>query len=457
MSGTILIVDDLATNRIVLKVKLATTPYRVVQAGTAREALKLAVNDTPDLILANACLGGQSAEPFLHALRRIEPLAHVPVILLQGEDDATERLALLLAGADEVLGRPVSERLLLARLRNLLRQRNAEGELIGQIGGTPGLAEAQAPFALPGKVTLYGSDRAAARALCAQLGAGTPHRLSCLVLDDGPPPASQDVFVIHLALAQAEEGLRLLADLKAAPDTRHSPVLVLLEADAAPLAVTLLDMGADDVLFAPVAREELGQRLARHLARKRRNEALRAHLRSGLEAALRDPLTGAYNRRYALPWLERQIARLALGRKSLAVMVADLDFFKQVNDRHGHAAGDAVLVAVTDRLRAHLRAGDLLARIGGEEFLIALPDTTRLEAQEVAERLCHAVRATPVTVPGARAPIPVTLSLGVTVAAPRPDLVPPTVRGLFEEADRALFAAKARGRNQARFCTRSAA
>jgi two-component system cell cycle response regulator len=138
-------------------------------------------------------------------------------------------------------------------------------------------------------------------------------------------------------------------------------------------------------------------------------------------------------------------------------MVADLDFFKQVNDRHGHAAGDAVLVAVTERLRTHLRAGDLLARIGGEEFLIALPDTTRAEAQEVAERLCDAIRATPVAVPGARAPIAVTLSLGVTVAEPRPGLPPPTMQVLLEEADRALYAAKARGRNQARFCTRSAA
>jgi two-component system cell cycle response regulator len=457
MSGTILIVDDLATNRIVLKVRLSSTPYRVVQAGTAREALRLATAEPPDLILANARLDGQSAEPLLRALRRVERLAHVPVVLLQSEDDTPKRLALLRAGADEVLTKPVSEPLLLARLRNLLRQRNAEEELIGQTGGTSGFAEARAPLALPGQVALFGPDRAAAMALRALLGEGTPHRLSCRALDDAPPPAAQDVFVLTLGFAQAEEGLRLLADLKATPGTRHAPVLVLLDRDAAALAVTLLDMGADDVLFAPVAPEEFTERLARQLARKRRNEALRAQMRSGLEAALRDPLTGAYNRRHALPWLERQIARLPLTRKSLAVMVADLDFFKQVNDRHGHAAGDAVLVAVTERLRTHLRAGDLLARIGGEEFLIALPDTTRAEAQEVAERLCDAIRATPVAVPGARAPIAVTLSLGVTVAEPRPGLPPPTMQVLLEEADRALYAAKARGRNQARFCTRSAA
>ncbi|MAU52517.1 MAG: diguanylate cyclase response regulator [Roseovarius sp.] len=453
MSGTILIVDDLATNRIVLKVRLATTPYRVVQAGSAREGLRMAMAEPPDLVLASARLDGQSAAPFLRALRRDERLAHVPILLLQSTDSAAERLALLRAGADAVLTRPVPEPLLLARLRNLLRARNAEEELIGQTGGAPGFAESQAALALPGQVTLFAPDRAAALALRARFAETMPHRLSFLALDD-PPPASQDLFVIRLGQAQAEAGLRLLADLKATPGTRHAPVLVLLDAAAAPLAVTLLDMGADDVLFAPVASEELCHRMGCLLARKRRVEALRAHLRSGLEAALRDPLTGAHNRRHALPWLERQIAR---SRAGLAVMVADLDFFKQVNDRHGHAAGDAVLVAVTERLRAHLRAGDLLARIGGEEFLIALPETTRAEAQEVAERLCHAIRATPVAVPGLRAPIPVTLSLGVTVAEPRPGMAPPAMQTLLEEADRALYAAKARGRDQARFCTRSAA
>lgn len=457
MSGTILIIDELATNRIVLKVRLSAAPFRVIQAGSAREALRLVTAEAPDLILANARLGGQSATPFLRALRRTEWPGHVPVILLQGENDAAERLALLRAGADEVLARPVPESLLLARLRNLMRQRNADEELIGQTGAAAGFAEAQAGFARPGQIALFGTDRAGALALRGLIGEATPHRLSCLAIESGPPPAEQDLFVIQLARAQAEEGLRLLADLKATPGTRHAPVMLVLAPDAAQLAVTLLDMGADDVLLAPGGRDEFNLRLTRLLARKRHNEALRAQLRSGLEAALRDPLTGAYNRRHALPWLERQIAGLAHGHRSLAVMVADLDFFKQVNDRHGHAAGDAVLVAVTERLRTHLRASDLLARIGGEEFLIALPDTSRAEAQEVAERLCHAIRATPVVVPGTGGPIAVTLSLGVTVAAPHPGLPPPSLQALLEEADHALYAAKARGRDQARLSTPSAA
>jgi len=457
MSGTVLIIDDLATNRIVLKVKLSSTPNRIVQASGARQALRFATQDTPDLILVNTRLGGQSAEPFLRNLRQIERLARVPVLMLQTTPCAAERRAMLRAGADDILTKPISEPLLLARLRNLLRTHHAEAELAAQAGDAVGFAEAPADFAAPGRVAICGAARAEARALRSLLASSTPHRLTCAGPEGGAPAGPQDALLLRISEGETEAGLRLLADLKAARDTCQSPVLVLLDRGAAPLAVTLLDMGADDVILEPPDTEELALRLARLIARKRRTEALRGKLRSGMAAAIRDPLTGAHNRRYALPWLDRQLAQAALGRKSVAVMLADLDFFKRVNDQHGHAAGDAVLCAVTERLAAHLRDGDLLARIGGEEFLIALPDAPMGRARRVAERLCEAVRSTPVKVPGLAAPIPVTLSIGVTTVEGGPGHPVPEMQAVFEEADHALYAAKARGRNQASFCTRSAA
>ncbi len=457
MSGTVLIVDDMATNRIVLKVKLAPTPNRVVQAATPREALRIAAKDAPDLILANTHLDGQSAEPFLRALRRVERLAHVPVLMMQDTECAAERQAMLRAGADDILAKPVPEALLLARLRNLLRSHHAETEIAAQAGDAAGFAEARAEIVLPGRVAICGADRAATRALRSLLADRTPHRLTCIAPESTTPPGPQDVHLLRIANGQAEAGLRLLADIKAARDTCRCPVLVLLDRAAAPLAVTLLDMGADDVLLAPADGGELALRIARQIDRKRRIEVLRGKLRSGMAAAVRDPLTGAYNRRHALPWLERQLAQTTIGRKSLAVMLADLDFFKRVNDRHGHAAGDAVLCAVTERLGAHLREGDLLARIGGEEFLVALPDATPGRARRVAERLCDAIRATPMAVPGQSAPIPVTLSIGVTLVQSGPGNPAPDMQTVLDEADRALYAAKAQGRNQASFCARSAA
>lgn len=457
MSGTVLIVDDIATNRIVLKVRLAQTPNRVVQAASACEALRLAANDVPDLILANTRLDGQSAEPFLRALRQLGPLAHVPLIMLQDKECTAERQAMLRAGADDVLTKPVLEALLLARLRNLLRNHHAETEIAAQAGDAAGFAEARAGIAMPGRVAIFGTDRVATRTLRGLLADATSHRLACAAPGCTTPQGPQDMLLLRISGNKPEDGLRLLADLKAARDTCQCPVLVLLDRAVKPLAVTLLDMGADEVLLTPVYTGELVLRIARQIERKRRIEALRGRLRSGMAEAIRDPFTGAFNRRHALPWLKQRLARAALERKSVAVMLADLDFFKRVNDRHGHAAGDAVLCAVTERLVAHMRKEDLLARIGGEEFLLALPDVTPACARRAAEHLCDAIRATPVAVPGVAAPIPVTLSIGVTIESGGPCMQAPDLQTVLEEVDRALYAAKAHGHNQASFWARSAA
>jgi len=142
----------------------------------------------------------------------------------------------------------------------------------------------------------------------------------------------------------------------------------------------------------------------------------------------------------------------------MAIMVADLDYFKTVNDRFGHAAGDAVLRHVADILRENLRDEDLVARIGGEEFLIVLPDTNRDRAGQVAGRICRAVRETAIPVAGQNATVHVTLSIGVSPVELAPGRSLPDAETLITQADRALYGAKAGGRNTVSLCaTRPAA
>nr|WP_290428619.1 GGDEF domain-containing protein [Defluviimonas salinarum] len=155
-----------------------------------------------------------------------------------------------------------------------------------------------------------------------------------------------------------------------------------------------------------------------------------------------DPLTGLNNRRYALPHLARIAERARAAGRQFAVMVLDLDRFKAINDSRGHAAGDAVLIEVAARLRGNLRAVDLLARIGGEEFLVALPDTTPEAAQATAERLRRVIGDRPVPMPDGAAAIPVTLSIGLALGPG-----PASVEDLVDLADRALMGSKADGRN----------
>lgn len=460
MSGKILIVDELATNRIVLKVKLSATPYEVLQAASADEALRLAAVERPDLILSNSRLSGQTVTSFITALRGIDGVAATPILMLQTGTSRADREDALRAGVDDILAKPVPESLLLARLRNLLRQRPNDHELaLPPPGDSPsaGFADARAAFAPPGRIAIIGKSRADAIALRGLIRAHSPHSVDAQTRQDRPPHRPADIYMLRISPAEAEDGLRLLADLKAARATRDSPVIALLDEGTGPLAVTLLDMGADDVITGPPDMAEIALRIDNHLARKRRNEGLRAHLLSGLQAAVVDPLTGVYNRRHALPFLQHQIAIAQRTGTQLAVMLVDFDFFKRINDSYGHAAGDAVLRTISHSLRTHLREADMLARIGGEEFLIVLPDTARDRAQDVAQRLCDRVRDTGVTVPGVATQLRITISIGVTIGQPLPGRPAPTVEGLLEEADRALYLAKTQGRNQASFCARSAA
>ena len=156
-----------------------------------------------------------------------------------------------------------------------------------------------------------------------------------------------------------------------------------------------------------------------------------------------DPLTRTWNRDAILEVLGRELARAARDRVPLSLMMADVDHFKGVNDSLGHPAGDAVLLGVVRNLRAALRPYDAIGRYGGEEFLIVLPHCANGSALRIAERMRKKVAAERIVT--AAGEVSVTLSLGLTTTAAQPADGP---EGLVEAADRALYQAKAAGRNR---------
>ena len=164
-----------------------------------------------------------------------------------------------------------------------------------------------------------------------------------------------------------------------------------------------------------------------------------------------DPLTGAYNKRYFLSMLERELARAERYKRESALLMLDLDHFKKVNDTFGHVAGDAVLVEAAKRIGAELTSEDLLARFGGEEFVVLLDQTTLAEAALVAERIRASIAASPMLHAGAT--IPVTTSIGVSglqEVAGADDTASrmQRVEALLTLADTKLYEAKHAGRNR---------
>jgi two-component system cell cycle response regulator len=200
-----------------------------------------------------------------------------------------------------------------------------------------------------------------------------------------------------------------------------------------------LQAGADDFLAKPVDLDELKARLA--VARRVLDAQERLH-----EQATRDALTGLWNRAAALALLDRELGRSRREADPLAVILADLDHFKSVNDTFGHLAGDGVLRQVAQRMQSAVRGYDALGRYGGEEFLAVLPGCGPSDAMHLAERLRLAVAAEPVQLEDGW--LDVTLSLGVAVCDGQGAVQAST---LLRAADEALYRAKAAGRNRACF------
>ncbi len=190
------------------------------------------------------------------------------------------------------------------------------------------------------------------------------------------------------------------------------------------------------------------------------NVVLRFHSHNSLDLLLHDRIyqqatvdtgTGAFNRRYLHDTLRQQFAKARAASRPLAVICYDLDHFKQVNDTYGHASGDIVLRTTTTIARAELRDGDTLARAGGEEFTIVLPNTGVAGALELAERIRAAMAQFPIELPDpinkmSTKPVEHLQTVSMGVAELLPEMA--SELDLLQAGDRALYAAKRRGRNQ---------
>ncbi|WP_417587854.1 diguanylate cyclase [Pararhodobacter oceanensis] len=460
MTGNILIVDDLATNRIILKVKLNAACYETQQAADGETALALARETQPKLILLDMMLPDLSGIEVCRRLRADPATQHIPVVIITASTDRDSRLQALAAGADEFLTKPLNEVILLARIRSLLRAHETEAELrmrsetwgdLAMDGGAGG----ETLLPMPGRIGMVAGQPSVAMGWRNTLASHIKERVTILTpaeaLTDTTSAASQDLYLVAADLGAAGSGLRLIADLRARLQSRHAAIALVLPEAEPEAAAMALDVGANDLLTLPLDPQETALRIALHIQRKRRADHLRQAVSHGLRLAVTDPLTGLYNRRYALAHLDRIATRAQESGRQFAVMVLDLDRFKTVNDTYGHAAGDTVLETVAARLRDNLRPSDLISRIGGEEFLVALPDVTIATARLAAERLCRIVSEAPVGLPEKHCAVRVTISVGLALGpnlTPAPQIPAETARDTWARADAALMEAKSDGRNQ---------
>jgi two-component system cell cycle response regulator len=252
-----------------------------------------------------------------------------------------------------------------------------------------------------------------------------------------------ELAIVSLSLKDFD-GLRLCSQLRSLERTRNLPILILVEPEDTARMLRALDIGVNDYLIRPIDKNELKARVRTQIRKRRFAERLRANVAQSMELAVTDALTGLYNRRYMESHLGTLVNYAAHRGKAISLLVIDIDFFKAVNDTHGHDVGDQVLKEFSRRIRKNIRGIDMACRLGGEEFVLVMPETNMAEAYVIGERLRVAISGQDFSVADIAESLTITVSIGIAALEGADD----SADALLKRADKALYRAKRDGRNR---------
>jgi two-component system, cell cycle response regulator len=451
MTARVLVVDDVAANVKLLEARLSAEYFDVTTATNGAQALAMCERAECDLVLLDVMMPDMDGFEVCRRLKSNAATQHIPVVMVTALDQPSDRVRGLEAGADDFLTKPIPELALIARVRSLARLKMITDELrmravtSHDIGIESPEREAVADTGRGGRVLIVDDRPASHERIAAVLA--DEHSVE---VEADPNEAvfraadgHYDLVIVSLALENFD-ALRLCSQLRSLERTRGIPILAVAEPDNETRMLRGLEIGVNDYLVRPIDKNELLARVRSQIRKRRYTERLRDNMQMSIEMALTDALTGLFNRRYMESHLSTLIEQAAARGKPLSALVLDIDYFKSINDTHGHDAGDDVLRDFAMRIRRSIRGIDLACRFGGEEFVVIMPETDMAVATMVAERLRRRIAADPFTIQQGARNIPVTISIGIAALGGRDD----DAARLLKRADQALYRAKRDGRNR---------
>lgn len=454
MTARILVVDDNPLNQKLLLAKLQHEYYIVSTANDGLEALEKIEAEKPDLILLDVMMPRLDGFETCRRIRENPATEHLPVVIVTALSDTEDRLKGLKAGADDFLTKPINDVALMARVKSLLRLKVSMDEwrlredLATQVlpEGETG-TESEASPDVRTHVLLLEDNPADQKNIIDTLKTLQIETTVVGNIDQTVDLALNGTFsMVYTSLnLRDEDALQVSAQLRAHEETRFLPILLIGQEGDIPRIAKGLDLGANDYLMRPLDQNELIARTRTQLKQKRTYDRLRRNLEQGLSMALVDPLTGVFNRRYLDTRLEKAVQRAQQSSKPISVMMLDIDHFKNINDTYGHDVGDRVLKEVAKTLQVSIRPFDLLARIGGEEFIIVMPDTDLETATGASDRLRKKIESLGIVPADATQKIAVTVSIGCADVRHHQK---EKVASVLMRADKALYEAKHSGRNR---------
>jgi two-component system, cell cycle response regulator len=447
MTARVLIVDDLLPNIKLLEARLSAEYFDVVSATNGPQALELCRDGRCDIVLLDVMMPGMDGFEVCTRLKADPATMHLPVVMVTALDQPADRVRGLQCGADDFLTKPVDEMALIARVRSLTRLKIMLDELRARANTSAnlGIASREPNDGERGHILLVEDRASSSERIVAAL-----RDFHDVEIENRPQEAlfraaesNYELVVVSLNLADFD-ALRLCSQLRSLERTRSIPILLLADLEDRQRVLRGLDLGVNDYIVRPIDRNELLARVRTQLRRKRYADSLRDNVQAAIELAVVDALTGLNNRRFLETHLANALDQAAHKGRPLSLMILDIDHFKSVNDTYGHDAGDEVLKVFSQRIKRVLRGADLVCRLGGEEFVVVMPETPLNVAARVAERVRAAVEGQQFPIdPGATRTIPVTASIGLAERG-----ADANADALLRRADKALYASKSAGRNR---------
>ena len=458
----VMVVDDSPSIRSRVVQKLETLGFHIMEASSGEEALALTLEHTFDLVVSDIEMDQINGVQLCRVFRGDPGMADIAFVLLTAAKAAKTRFWGRNAGADVYLAKKDMDEKLLPSIEKLMEGRTPRDDIRPELTGTP-LERVAAVLdhhlfdvvvqSEVRRLMDHVHDRIEFGEKVLELVAevvGCPYLVLQLLGPGGPTysirargPWPEDSHTPGLAaLAIPEESLGATRTVVASdPKFGKGKNVVCGYSSTFEIRVRDEKLGALQVFGGATLSGPADLRSAKLIADALGVVAKSLFLVEETQLlALTDGLTGLYNRRHASKRLEEEIARARRNRTGLCVAMCDVDHFKAINDEFGHSAGDRVLQQIARSLTEYVRRNDVVARWGGEEFLVIFSEIKLTAARIVAERLRGRLANTPQVEGG---PDKISVSIGLARLGSGS-----TAETLIEEADQALYRAKARGRNR---------
>jgi two-component system cell cycle response regulator len=446
MTANILVVDDLEQNIRLMEAKLLSEYYTVYTATSGRQALEILKIKSIDVILLDCMMPEIDGFQICRIIKSDPELMNIPIIMVTALFDIEDRIRGLEVGADEFLTKPIDDLALFARIRSLFRVKSIIDELklrndtnidlgVDGIDFYKGFTES--------KILVIDDDLIEAKNIASILMDFTNNIKTINSIEQLQSEVLSANFTPDITLIRAEldyaDPLRIIAKLKSYENLRFSSLMMLIDEGNNKIIVKAMEMGISDYIIAPIDQSELKARAKTQLRKKYYQDALKHNLEKSMNLSIKDPLTGIYNRRYLESHMEKLLKQSINNNKHFYVMMIDVDNFKIINDKYGHIIGDEIIKFVSSTIINNVRAEDVVARYGGDEFVAIINDTSS-SIETIAQRIITSIAKESVLIEKHHV---VTASIGITQCNNCD-----SANAILTKADQALYEAKDQGRNR---------